>query len=114
MDASTNRREVPLDLARAGEARHFVAWRGTVAGLGRGRLHDLAVAAEAVITDILLSAREGVLGIESEHDEDVFRISIKHSEIAHGREARFRRSAFCGAPGGGLAEGLLDFLLFLS
>jgi len=85
MDASTNRREVPVDLARAGEARHFVAWRGAVAGLGGGRLNDLAVAAEAVVTDVLLSAREGVLEIESEHDEDVFRIFIKHSEIEHRR-----------------------------
>jgi hypothetical protein len=60
VDASTNRREVPADLARAGEARHFIAWRGGVAGLGGGKLNELAVAAEAVITDILLSAREGV------------------------------------------------------
>src|SRR5829696_1482795 len=85
MDASTNRREVPADLARAGEARYFIAWRGAVAGLGGGRLNDLAVAAEAVVTDILLSAREGVLEIESEHDEEVFRIFIKHPEIKQRR-----------------------------
>jgi hypothetical protein len=85
VDASTNRREVPADLARAGEARHFIAWRGAVAGLGGGRLNELAVAAEAVITDILLSAREGVLEIESEHDEEVVRISIKHPEIKQRR-----------------------------
>ena len=85
VDAATNRREVPADLARAGEARHFVAWRGAVAGLGGGRLNELAVAAEAVITDILLSAREGVVEIESVHDDEVFRISIEHPEIKERR-----------------------------
>ena len=76
---------MPADLARAGEARHFIAWRGAVAGLGGGRLNDLAVAAEAVITDVLLSAREGVLEIESEHDEEVVRILIKHPETKRRR-----------------------------
>ena len=76
---------MPADLARAGEARHFIAWRGAVAGLGGGRLNDMAVAAEAVITDVLLSAREGVLEIESEHDEEVVRISIKHPETKQRR-----------------------------
>ena len=85
MDASTNRREVPVDLARAGEARHFISWRGAVAGLGGGRLNKLAVAAEAVITDVLLCAQEGVLEMESEHDEKVFRISIAHPEIKERR-----------------------------
>jgi hypothetical protein len=84
--ASTNRREVPADLARAGEARHFIAWRAAVAGLGGGRLNELAVAAEAVLTDVLLSARVvGVLEIESVHDEEVVRISIKHPEIKQRR-----------------------------
>jgi hypothetical protein len=85
VDASTNRREVPVDLARAGEARHFIAWSGAVAGLGAGRLNELAVAAEAVITDVLLSAREGVLEMEFVHDEEIFRISIKHPEIKQRR-----------------------------
>ncbi len=85
MDASPNRREVPVDLARAGEARHSIAWRGAVAGLGGGRLIELSVAAEAVVTDILLSAREGVLKIESVHDEEVVRISIRHPEIEERR-----------------------------
>ena len=85
VDAATSRREVPVDLARAGEARHFIAWRGAVAGLGGGRLNDLAVAAEAVLTDVLLSVREGVLEIESEHDEEIFRISIAHPEIEERR-----------------------------
>ena len=81
VNAAANRREVPVDLARAGEARHFIAWRGAVAGLGGGRLNDLAVAAEAVLTDVLLSAGEGVLEIESDHDEEVFWLSIEHPEI---------------------------------
>ena len=76
---------MPADLARAGEARHFIAWRGAVAGLGGGRLNELAVAAEAAITDVLLSAREGVLEIQSVHDEEVVRISIKHPEIEQRR-----------------------------
>lgn len=85
MDTSPNKREVPVDLARAGEARHFIAWRGAVAGLGGGRLNELAVAAEAVITDVLLCAREGILEIESLHDEEVVRISIKHPQIEQRR-----------------------------
>ena len=85
VDASTNRTEVPVDLARAGEARHFIAWRGAVAGLGGGRLNELAVAAEAVLTDVLLYAREGVLEIETEHEEEVFRIFIAHPEIEERR-----------------------------
>ena len=78
---------MPVDLARAGEARHFIDWRGAISGLGGGKLNELAVAAEAVITDVLLSAREGVLEIESVHDEEVLRISIKHLEI---KERRMR------------------------
>jgi hypothetical protein len=86
VDAPTNRREVPVDLARTGEARHFIAWSGAVAGLGGGRLNELAVA-EAVVTDVLLSAREGVLEIVSVHDEEVFSISVAHPEI---KERRMR------------------------
>ena len=85
MDASSNRKEVPVDLARGGEARHFIAWRGAVAGLGGGRLNDLAVAAEAVLTDILLCAEGGVLEIESEHDDEVFTIRITHPELKRRR-----------------------------
>ena len=85
VDASTNRREVPADLARVGEARHFIAWRGAVAGLGGGRLNELAVAAEAVVADVLLSAREGVLKLESGDDGEAFRISIRHPEIEQRR-----------------------------
>jgi hypothetical protein len=95
MDTSPNKREVPVDLARAGEARHFIAWSGAVAGLGGGRLNELAVAAEAVITDILLCAREGVLEIESLHDEKVVRISIKHPQIEQRRLKDLERVLQC-------------------
>jgi hypothetical protein len=64
---------------------------GGVAGLGGGRLNELAVAAEAVITDILLSAREGVLEIQSVHDEEVVRISIEHPEIEQRRMKNLER-----------------------
>jgi hypothetical protein len=80
------KKQVPADLARAGEARHFIAWTGAVAGLGGGRLNDLAVAAEAVLTDVLLSARrEGVLEIESERTEDVLEVRITHPELGERR-----------------------------
>ena len=85
MDASESRREIPVDLARAGEARHFIAWRGAVAGLGGGRLNDLAVAAEAVLTDILLSAEGGVLEIESRLKDDAFEVRITHPELGERR-----------------------------
>ena len=79
------KKQVPADLARAGEARHFIAWTGAVAGLGRGRLNDLAVAAEAVLTDVLLSAQGGVLEIESGSTDDVFEVSITHPELRERR-----------------------------
>ena len=79
------KKQVPADLARAGEARHFIAWTGAVAGLGRGRLNDLAVAAEAVLTDILLSAQEGVLEIESERTDDALEVRITHPELGERR-----------------------------
>jgi hypothetical protein len=85
VDASESRREIPVDLARAGEARHFIAWRGAVAGLGGGRLNDLAVAAEAVLTDILLSAEGGVLEIESGLTDDAFEVRITHPELGERR-----------------------------
>lgn len=79
------KKQVPADLARAGEARHFIAWTGAVAGLGGGRLNDLAVAAEAVLTDVLLSAQEGVLEIESGSTDDVFEVRITHPELRERR-----------------------------
>ena len=78
---TANKKEVPADLARAGEARHFIAWRGAVAGLGGGKLNDLAVAAEAVLTDILLSAEGGVLEIESGRTGSTFEVRITHPEL---------------------------------
>lgn len=81
VNASTHKKEVPAELARAGEARHFIALCGAVAGLGGGRLNDLAVAAEAVLTDILLSVEGGMLEIESERTDDILKISIAHPEI---------------------------------
>ncbi len=77
-----NKKEVPLDLACAGEARHFIAWKAAVAGLGGGRLNDLAVAAEAVLTDVFLSVEEGgTLEVESEGAGDTVRITLRHPEL---------------------------------
>ena len=77
-----NKKEVPLDLARAGEARHFIAWKAAVAGLGGGRLNDLAVAAEAVLTDVFLSVGGGgKLEVESEAAGDAVRITLRHPEL---------------------------------
>lgn len=87
MDAKTNRKEVPAELARAGEARHFISWRGAIAGLGGGRLNDLAVAAEAALTDIFLSADGGRLEIVSEHTKETFRVTITHPELEERRMA---------------------------
>jgi hypothetical protein len=81
VDAAKDRKEVQADLARAGEARHFISWKAAVAGLGAGRLNDVAVAAEAVLTDILLSAEGGVLEIESGRTDDAFEIRITHPEL---------------------------------
>jgi hypothetical protein len=91
VDAAKNRKEVPVDLSRAGEARHFIFWTGAVAGLGGGRLNDLAVAAEAVLTDIFLSAGEGVLEIESERIGEVLRICITHPELEDRRMSDLTR-----------------------
>ena len=85
MNAQTNKKVVPADLARAGEARHFISWRAAIAGLGGGRLNDLAVAAEAALTDIFLSTGGGTLEIESGHTEEVFSVSISHPELRERR-----------------------------
>lgn len=87
MAATSNKKEVPIDLARAGEARHFIAWRGAVARLGGGKLNDLAIAAEAALTDVLLSVEGGMLEIESEHDDEVFKVTISHPELEGRRMA---------------------------
>lgn len=85
MDAKTNRKKVPAELSRAGEARHFISWRAAIAGLGGGRLSDLAVAAEAALTDIFLSADGGRLEIVSEHTEETFRVTITHPKLEERR-----------------------------
>lgn len=82
---AAHKREFPAELARAGETRQFVAWTGAVAGLRGGSLSDLAVAAEALLTDILLSVETGgTLEVESETIEDTFKLTLRHPEM-HGR-----------------------------
>jgi len=77
-----------MDLARAGEARHFIAWTGAVGGLRGGSLSDLAIAAEAVLTDVFLSVEEGgTLEVESEGAGDTVRITLRHPEL-RGRRMR--------------------------
>ncbi len=87
MGAAAHRREFPADLARAGEARHFVAWLGAAAGLRGGALSELAVAAEAVLTDVFLSTCDGVLEVGLEVSGDAVRITIRHPEIPRRRMA---------------------------
>jgi len=78
---AAHKREFPAELARAGEARQFIAWTGAVAGLRGGALSDLAVAAEALLTDIFLSVESGTLEVESETTGDAVRIAIRHPEL---------------------------------
>jgi hypothetical protein len=82
-----HRREFPYELARAGEARQFIAWTGAVAGLRGGSLSDLAVAAEAVLTDIFLSGEGGTLEIESVTAGGAVSVIIHHPEIGERRMA---------------------------
>ncbi len=74
-----------MDLARVGEARHFVAWLGAAAGLRGGSLSDLAVAAEAVLTDVFLSTEGGVLEVRSEVTGEQLRITVGHPRIEERR-----------------------------
>ncbi|MCA1730284.1 MAG: hypothetical protein LC751_13000 [Actinobacteria bacterium] len=87
MEPPAHRKEFPAELARAGEARHFIAWTGAVAGLRGGSLSDLAVAAEALLTDVFLSGEGGSLDIESGIEGDFVRITIRHSELDERRMA---------------------------
>lgn len=87
MSDAPYRREFTTELARAGEARQFVAWRGAVAGLRGGALSDLAVAGEALLTDIFLSGEEGALEIESETSDGALKITIHHPELTKRRMA---------------------------
>jgi hypothetical protein len=77
----------PAELARAGEARHFVSWVGAVAGLRGGGLSDLAVAAEAALADVFLSGEGGTLEIESETTEEALKITIRYPELRRRRMA---------------------------
>jgi hypothetical protein len=81
LSSAAHKREFPADLARAGEARQFIAWTGAVAGLRGGALSDLAVAAEALLTDIFLSVQDGTLEVESETTGGAVRITIRHPEL---------------------------------
>ncbi len=87
MGGASYKREFPAELARAGEARHFVSWTGAVAGLRGDSLSDLAVAAEAVLTDVFLSGEGGTLEVESETSGDALRITIRHPELRRRRMA---------------------------
>src|SRR5919112_714197 len=75
--AAVHRKQFPVDLARAGEARHFIAWTGAVSGLRGGSLSDLAVAAEAVLT----VEEGGTLEVESKGAGDTVRITLRHPEL---------------------------------
>jgi hypothetical protein len=81
------KKEFPAELARAGEARHFVSWVGAVAGLRGGALSDLAVAAEAALTDVFLSGEGGAFEIESETTEEALKITIRYPELRRRRMA---------------------------
>jgi hypothetical protein len=86
VDGASYKKEFPAELARAGEPRHFVSWLGAVAGLRGGALSDLAVAAEAVLTDIFLS-EGGAFEVESQTSPDALRIIIRHPELQRPRMA---------------------------
>ena len=87
MNPSAHKREFPADLARAGETRQFIAWTGAVAGLRGGALSDLAVAAEALLTDVVLSVNEGTLEVESGTTGDTFELTLRYPEIHSRRMA---------------------------
>jgi hypothetical protein len=82
---ASRKKRFPAELARAGEVRHFVAWLGAVAGLRGGALSNLAVAAEAVLTDVFLSGEGGTLEVESEIIGDALKIAIRHPELQRRR-----------------------------
>ena len=85
MNTAAHKREFPADLARAGETRQFIAWTGAVAGLRGGSLSDLAVAADALLTDVLLSVDEGALEVESGTNGDIFELTLRHPEMRRRR-----------------------------
>ncbi len=89
MGEMTHTREFPADLARAGEARVFIAWTGAVAGLRGGALSDLATAAEALLTDVFLSSElagvDGMLEVEAGIEAGSVKITIRHPELGERR-----------------------------
>lgn len=87
MSHAQHKREFPAELARAGEVRHFIAWTGAVSGLRGGSLSDLAVAADALLTNIFLSGEGGSLEIESETTGEAVRITVHHAELGGRRMA---------------------------
>lgn len=84
MSGGEQSRELPADLSRAGEARHFISWRAAVAGLGSGALTELATAAEAALTDVYLSTGDGSIRIEARSSGPDFRVEIEHPELPEG------------------------------
>ena len=84
---AAHKREFPADLARAGEPRQFIAWTGAVAGLRGGSLSDFAVAAEALLTDVLLSVDEGTLEVESGISGDTFELTLRYPKMYDRRMA---------------------------
>ena len=78
---AAHKREFPADLAHVGEPRQFIAWTGAVAGLRGGSLSDLAVAAEALLTDVLLSVDGGTLEVEAGTTGDTFELTLRHPEM---------------------------------
>ena len=87
MSQASYKREFTADLARAGEVRHFIAWAAAVGGLRGGSLSDLAVAAEAVLTDIFLSNEVDALEVDSEVTGKTVRITIRHPPLRRRRMA---------------------------
>jgi hypothetical protein len=87
MGEASYKRGFSVELARAGEARHFTSWAAAVAGLRGASLSELAIAAEAVLTDIFLSSEGGVLEVESETTSNAVRITIRHPKLRRRRMA---------------------------
>jgi hypothetical protein len=85
MQENRDRLVVPAELARVGRARHFISWRAAVAGLRGESLHEVAVAAEAALTDILLSREEGELEITAEEEAGFLHVRISHAELPERR-----------------------------
>ena len=81
MGEDTQSKELPADISRAGEARHFISWRAAVAGIRSGALSELATAADATLTDIYLSADGGTIRIEAGGFGREFRVCVEHPEM---------------------------------